>query len=64
MTDNGVIETVTIDGVIPGTGSVPAADVRVSWLTLSRLVGDVATFRHERLGKAELRFSIRGVIEA
>lgn len=64
VTDNGVIETVTIDGVIPGTGSVPAADVRVSWLTLSRLVGDVATFRHERLGKAELRFSIRGVIEA
>lgn len=64
VTDNGVIETVTLDGVIPGTGSVPIADCRVSWLTLCRLVGDVATFRHERLGKSELRFSIRGVIEA
>jgi hypothetical protein len=64
VSDNGVIETITIDGVIPGSGSVPSADVRVSWLTLCRLVGDVATFRHERLGKAELRFNIRGVIEA
>jgi hypothetical protein len=56
-------ETYTIDSAIPGAGSVPAADVRISWLTPSRIVGDTATFRHLTLGEAELRFSIRGLIK-
>lgn len=56
-------ETYTIDSAIPGSGSVPAADVRISWLTPSRIVGDTATFRHLTLGEAELRFSIRGLIK-
>lgn len=62
VSDNGTIETVTLDGVIPGAGTVPIADVRISWLTLSRIVGDSATFKHTRLGEAELRFVTRGVI--
>lgn len=62
VSDNGTIETVTVDGVIPGAGTVPIADCRISWLTLSRIVGDSATFKHIRLGEAELRFVTRGVI--
>lgn len=62
VSDNGTIETVTLDGVIPGSGSIPVADCRISWLTLSRIVGDSATFKHTRLGEAELRFVTRGVI--
>lgn len=62
VSDNGTIETVTLDSTIPGSGTVPKEDVSISWLTLSRITGDVATFRHRRLGEAELRFSTRGVI--
>lgn len=64
VSDNGVIELVTVDGVIPGGGTVPKENVRVSWLTLARISGDTATFRHKYTGVAELRFRIRGVIEA
>lgn len=62
ISDNGTTEVVTIDGVIPGSGTVPIADVIISWLTLSRIVGDSATFRHKQLGEGELRFAIRGVM--
>lgn len=64
VTDNGTDETITLSSVIPGAGTVDAENVRVSWLALSRIVGDVATFRHLRRGESELRFNIRGVIEA
>lgn len=63
VVDGGAFETITLDAVIPGAGLVPAADVRVSWLTLSRIVGDTASFKHLRRGRSELRFRVRGVIE-
>ncbi len=62
VADAGPNETVTIDSVIPGVGTVPAADVRISWLYLVRLENDTATFRHLRIGNAELRFRVQGVI--
>ena len=61
--DNGVFETITLDAIIPGAGTVADADFYCSWLTLSRMVGDTATFKHKRRGNAELRFSVRGVID-
>jgi len=63
VVDNVTTEQFTLDAVVPGVGIVPPADVRISWLTLSRIVGDVATFRHLYRGVAELRFEVRGVIE-
>jgi len=60
--DAGPTETVTLDSVIPGTGTVPIADVKISWLYQVRLEGDSATFRHLRLGQSELRFQASGVI--
>lgn len=62
VVDDGTIETVTLDSVIPGTGSIPPEDCKIEWLTFSRLVGDSATFKHTRLGEGELRFVTRGVI--
>lgn len=62
-TDNTTFETLTLDSVIPGAGAIPPADVKIEWLQLVRMVGDSATFRHLTLGTAELRFSVRGVIE-
>ena len=61
--DNTTFETLTLNSIIPGGGSVDPADVKIEWLTLVRMVGDSATFRHLTLGTAELRFSVRGVIE-
>lgn len=61
--DNVNFETITLDSVIPGAGTVADADFYCSWLTLSRMVGDTATFKHNRRGNAELRFSVRGVID-
>lgn len=60
--DAGATETVTVDSVIPGAGTVPIADVKISWLYQVRLEGDSATFRHLRLGMSELRFQASGVI--
>jgi hypothetical protein len=60
--DAGPTETVTLDSVIPGAGTVPIADVKISWLYQVRLEGDSATFRHLRLGQSELRFQASGVI--
>ncbi len=63
VVDNVATEQFTLDAVIPGVGVVPAADVRISWLTLARIAGDVATFKHLMRGVSELRFEVRGVIE-
>lgn len=62
VVDAGPNETVTLDSVIPGTGTIPAGDVKISWLYQVRLEGDTATFRHLRLGQSELRFQASGVI--
>ncbi len=62
VADAGPNETVTIDSVIPGAGTVPIADVKISWLNLVRIENDTATFRHLRTGVAELRFRVQGVI--
>ena len=62
VADAGPNETVTLDSVIPGTGTVPVADVRISWLYLVRIENDTATFNHLRTGNAELRFRVQGVI--
>jgi len=61
--DNVTFETLTLDSVIPGGGTVPVDEVKVEWLSLVRMVGDSATFQHLYLGTADLRFSVRGVIE-
>jgi len=63
VVDNVTFEQFTMDSVIPGAGTVPAADVKVSWLTLARVVGDVATFTYMHTTEGELKFEIRGVIE-
>jgi len=60
--DAGPNETVTLDSVIPGAGTVPVADVKISWLYLVRIENDTATFNHLRTGNAELRFRVQGVI--
>ena len=63
VADAGPNETVTVDSVIPGAGTVPIADVKIEWLNLVRLENDTATFRHLRTGVAELRFRVQGVID-
>ena len=63
LADNGATENVTLDDTIPGAGVVLPPDVKIEWLTLSRIVGDSTSMRHTVLGVAELRFSIRGVIQ-
>ncbi|MCK5494789.1 MAG: hypothetical protein KAI80_00140, partial [Hyphomicrobiaceae bacterium] len=63
VVDNGTTEVVTLDSVIPGAGLIVPADMVISWLELVRLASDVATFKHMRRGTAELRFSVRGVID-
>ena len=62
VADAGPNETVTLDSVIPGAGTIPIADVKVEWLYQVRLENDTATFRHLRTGVAELRFRVQGVI--
>jgi hypothetical protein len=62
VVDAGPTETITLSDTIPGAGSVPIADVKVSWLYQVRLEGDTATFRHLRAGQSELRFLASGVI--
>ena len=63
VVDNGATEAVTLSSVIPGAGTVPVADMFVSWLTLSRIVADTASFKHRFRGVSELRFQTRGVID-
>ena len=64
VVDNGATERVTLDSVVPGAGIVLPEDATISWLTLCRMVGDSATFKHVNRNVAEIRFSIRGVMEA
>lgn len=61
--DNGVTEDLTLDSAIPGAGTIAIADMLISWLTLSRIVADTATFKHQFRGISELRFATRGVID-
>ena len=63
IVDNDTFETITLNSVIPGSGTVVPADVKVEWLTLSRIVGDTATFKHFNAHRSELRFGTRGVID-
>lgn len=60
--DNGATEQAVLSDIIPGAGVIFQDAIKIEWLTLSRIVGDSATFKHTVLGVAELRFSIRGVI--
>lgn len=60
--DNGATEQAILSDIIPGAGVVTPEEIKIEWLTLSRIIGDSATFKHTTLGVAELRFSIRGVI--
>lgn len=63
VVDNVTFETVTMSSAIPGAGTVDPADFFCSWLTLSRVLNDVATFTHPYSGTAELRFKARSVID-
>ena len=62
VADAGPNEVVTVDSVIPGAGTIPIADVKISWLYQVRIEGDTATFKHLRTGNGELRFRVQGVI--
>lgn len=63
VADAGPNEVVTVDSVIPGAGTVPIADVKISWLYFVRLEDDTASFRHNVLGTSDLRFTVKGVID-
>lgn len=65
IVDNGNgTETVTVAAAFEGsTDVVDTADLVLSWAELVRIDGDVVTFIHERPGKAEARFNVRGVVE-
>ena len=62
VTDNTSNETIDLSSA-PEVGSevIPKELVRVSWVTLNRIEGDVATFRHSRVGEATLTFATRGI---
>ena len=62
VADAGPNELVTINAVIPGAGTVPIANVKISWLYQVRIESDTATFNHLRTGVGELRFRVQGVI--
>jgi hypothetical protein len=63
VVDNGAVELVTLDQGIPGIGVSPKEKTRVSFMHLSRIDGDVATFTHYRQGRADLEFRTRTVKE-
>lgn len=63
IVDNDTFETITIDSILPGSGTFSPAEVKIEWLTLARIVDDTATFVHLDGIESELRFGIRGVIE-
>ncbi len=58
---NGTM-TLTLDSA-PQVGSevIQAANIKVSWLVLSRIVGDVVTINHLRPGEAIFRFNTLSV---
>lgn len=59
VVDNGTTETVTVNGVIGSSGSSPVAETTISWMHLSRIAGDVATFTHRTAGIADLKLNVR-----
>ncbi len=65
IVDNGDgTETVSLASSFEGfTDVVNTSDLVLSWAELVRIDGDVVTFVHERPGKAEARFNVRGVVE-
>lgn len=57
-------ETITLVNAFDAAAtSVTAATARISWLELSRLDGDAATFNHKWAGHATLNFNVRTVTE-
>lgn len=63
VTDNGATEEVTLNAVTSNASGHAAADVKISWLTLSRIAGDSVTFQHIRRGEADVLFNVRSVTE-
>lgn len=62
VVDNGTNETVTLDAAPQGGSEViPADQVRISWMPLVRIDGDVATITHQFVGDAQIRFSVREI---
>jgi hypothetical protein len=47
----------------PAATTVIAATARLSWLELSRMDGDAATFNHKWAGHATLNFNVRTTSE-
>jgi len=57
-------ETITLVNAFDAAATVvDAATARISWLELSRIDGDAATFNHKWAGHATLNFNVRTVIE-
>lgn len=57
-------ETITLATAFEASPEiVNTSDLVLSWAELVRINGDVVTFVHERPGKAEARFNVRGVVE-
>lgn len=65
IVDNGDgTETVSLASSFEGSSEiVNTSDLVLSWAELVRIDGDVVTFVHDRPGKAEVRFNVRGVVE-
>ena len=65
IVDNGDgTETITLATAFePAPEIVNTSDLVLSWAELVRIDGDVVTFVHDRPGKAEARFNVRGVVE-
>jgi len=57
-------ETITLSTAFdPAITLITAADARISWLELTRVEGDTATFFHDFVGQANLSFNLRTIIE-
>lgn len=62
--DNGDgTESVSITAAFDASEVVNTSELVLSWAELVRIDGDVVTFTHERPGKAEAKFNVRGVVE-
>lgn len=61
--ENGTETLSLASGFEGSTEFVDVDDLVLSWAELVRIDGDVVTFVHERPGKAECRFNVRGVVE-
>lgn len=63
VVDNGATERLNINPVLSNSLTVDPDDLRVSWLNLCRIQGDVMTFRHQYLGRAAVSFRYRSTTE-